>query len=191
MYFEQHRNNQANVAFRLLLNFVNRESFLEIVGSQVKLLQARCFKMVLNSLLVQHVVGSLAAAGCFAVILTYLIFKDLRSLRYVELVFYVSLNDMIASVGLALGGSKNGSFVCTFQAFVTTMNYLSAIFWTTIISYQLWLAVHYSHTIQQGKMLLIHAICWGIPLLVTLLPLTTNEYGNADDESTWCFIRKK
>lgn len=144
--------------------------------------------MVLNSLLVQHIVGSLAAAGCFTVILTYLTFRDLRSLRYIELVFYVSLNDMIASIGLALGGSRSGSFVCTFQAIVTNMNYLSAIFWTTVIAYQLWLAVHYNHTIQQGKMFVIHLICWGLPLIVTLLPLTTNEFGNADDESTWCFI---
>ena len=144
--------------------------------------------MVLNSLRVQYFVGSLAAAGCFLVILTYITFKDLRSLRYVELVTYVSLNDMIASIGLALGGSKTGSFVCTFQAIVTNLNYLSAIFWTTIIAYQLWLAVHYNHTIQQNQMLLIHLICWGLPIILTLLPLSTNDYGNADDESTWCFI---
>lgn len=33
-----------------------------------------------------------------------------------------------------------------------------------------------------------HCICWGFPLFVTLLPLTTNAYGKTDDESSWCFI---
>lgn len=37
--------------------------------------------------------------GSFSVILTYAIFPDLRRLRYVELVFYVAVNDLLAAIG--------------------------------------------------------------------------------------------
>jgi hypothetical protein len=40
-------------------------------------------------------------------------------------------------------------------------------------------------------MLAVHLICWGLPLVVTLLPLTTNTYGKMDDDSVWCFITNR
>lgn len=76
-----------------------------------------------NSLL-ETIAGSIAAFACFTVILTYAIFKDLRSLRYVELVFYVSINDFIGSIGIALGGQYNNTPGCWFQGISTSMNYL-------------------------------------------------------------------
>ena len=35
---------------------------------------------------------------------------------------------------------------------------------------------------------IVHAVCWGVPLLVSLLPFTTNMYGKFDDDSTLCVI---
>ena len=35
---------------------------------------------------------------------------------------------------------------------------------------------------------IVHTVCWGVPLVVCLLPFTTNMYGKFDDDSTWCFI---
>ena len=85
---------------------------------------------------IQNVVGSVSAVFSFAALVTYLLFKPLRSLRYVELVFYVSINDFIASVGVALGAQPNGSFECIFQGYSSNANYLSSILWTTVITYQ-------------------------------------------------------
>ncbi len=34
----------------------------------------------------------------------------------------------------------------------------------------------------------VHCICWGVPLLVTLLLLTTNTYGKTNNNAPWCFI---
>ena len=35
---------------------------------------------------------------------------------------------------------------------------------------------------------IVHAVCWGVPLVVSLLPFTTNMYGKFDDDDSWCFI---
>lgn len=119
-------------------------------------------------------------------ILTFLLFPDLRCLRYVELVFYVSINDLIATIGAGMGKTVNGSPACWFQGIATNWNYLSAVMWTTTIAFQLWLVVSSTKIIV--NMSPFHIFCWGFPLLVALLPLSTNSYGNPDDEADWCFI---
>lgn len=137
--------------------------------------------------LLETVVGSISAGACLAVILTYFTFADIRTLRYVELVFYVSVSDLFGSIGVALGSNPDGSFACWFQGLTSNINYMSSVFWTTVITYQLWLAVYEGITLKD--MTYIHIFCWFFPVVWALLPLTTNTYGNTeDDQSAWCFI---
>lgn len=78
----------------------------------------------------------LSVITSFFVILTYILLPQTRKLRYVELVFYVSINDFFASIGVSLGETKDGSFACWFQGLTTNYNYLSALFWSGVIIYQ-------------------------------------------------------
>jgi hypothetical protein len=130
--------------------------------------------------------GIIAAIASFAVCITFAAFPELRCLRYVELVFYVALNDMIASIGISLGNTKNGSAACWFQGISTNYNYLSAVLWSTVITYQVWLVVCRKNVIKD--LTIAHYICWGFPLVVTLLPLSTSTYANPDDDAGWCFV---
>ena len=78
--------------------------------------------------------GTASCFACSIVLLTAVIFRDLRRLTFVRLIMLVTINDFIASLGFSMGKSPNGSFQCTFQAFVTNFNYLSALFWVTVIA---------------------------------------------------------
>lgn len=133
------------------------------------------------------IVGLASVVGSSIIILTYVLFPNLRKLRYVELVFYVAVNDLVASIGLALGPVPNDSFECWFQGLSSTINFISSAFWTTVILYQVYLVV-----IKNGRVLKdmfwIHVFCWGWPVVLAILPLSTNTYNNPDDESTWCFV---
>ena len=101
--------------------------------------------------------------------------------------FYVAANDFIASIGIALGNQRDGSFGCYFQGIVTNFNYLSAIMWTTVICYQVQLAIFTNGKII-AKMWPFHVLCWLIPLVTSMLVFTTNTYGNDDDQDSWCFV---
>lgn len=131
--------------------------------------------------------GVASAVGCGLIILTYLFFPNLRKLRYVELVFYVAINDLMASVGMALGPSENGSVECWYQGLSSTGNFLSSVFWTCLITYQVYEVVVNEGTVIT-RMFYVHCFCWGMPILLTFIPLTTNTYNNPDDEPTWCFV---
>lgn len=158
--------------------------------------------------------GSVSSVASFLVVLTYFVFPDLRKLRYVELCTYgefwqmfcircclldsyaifisliccivVAFNNMVGSLGMSLGQQDNGSLGCGFQAFASNANYLSAILWTTVIAYQVYLAVVHRTLIMD--MTWIHVTCWGLPILVTLLPLIDVKYANSNDASAWCFF---
>lgn len=130
--------------------------------------------------------GIISSVSSFSVCLTYAMFPELRSLRYIELVFYVSINDFIASIAISLGYSPSGSSACWFQGIATTYNFLAAILWTTIITFQVYMVVCRQNVIKD--LTYAHVICWGLPLIATLLPLSTNTYALPDDESNWCFV---
>lgn len=138
---------------------------------------------------------ALALASCLtclaslSIILTYALFADLRKLRFLEMVFYVSVNDFIAGLSVGLFSLFTGEVQCFIQGFTTGYNYLVAAFWTVVITYQLFVAVQTGKIIQD--LYVFHWICWVIPLIVTLLVLTTNTFGRyGDDDSTvtWCFV---
>ena len=129
--------------------------------------------------------SSFSLFGSFLVCLTYFVFQDLRRLRYVELVFYMSLNDMIASIGSVMGVVH--SEACTFQGIVTNMNFLSSILWCVVVTYQLWLVVTSGKMITNSEMRMFHLICWVFPAIITLLPFINTTYGH-DNGNTWCFV---
>lgn len=95
---------------------------------------------------------------------------------------------MVGSLGMALGKQRDGTFGCGFQAFVTNANYLSAILWTTVIAYQVYLAVVCKTLIM--NMTRIHLVCWLLPIVVSLLPLVNARYANTGSETAaWCFFQ--
>lgn len=128
----------------------------------------------------EHLFGSISGFSCLLVVLTYILFKDIRNLRYIELGTYVAINNLIGSLGLAIGRQKNKSLGCVFQVITTNANYLSAIFWVVIITYQVWLVVIYGKILK--NMLICHIICWILPIILTLLPLMNTTYANTDDQ---------
>jgi hypothetical protein len=130
-----------------------------------------------------QIMGSLAVVATTYPIASYLLFPDLRRLRYCELVFYVAINEFIASIGIALGEVPSDTVACNFQTFSTSAEIVSAGFWTTVISYQLYLAVYNNAVIQD--LFPFHIFCWMFPVLVTLLPLSTSTYANPDDEGNY------
>lgn len=128
----------------------------------------------------------LSIIGSLFMIITYLIFPRFHTLKYMEIIFYVSLNDLIASIGVAIGYVNSGSIACWIQGITTNYNYLSSILWTVVLSYDLFSIIKSSKPIRDHR--ICHIICWGFPLLTTLLPLSTNTIATPKQSSDWCFI---
>jgi hypothetical protein len=105
---------------------------------------------------------------------------------------YVAFSDILTSLGMSLGYVQEGSALCWMQTLLTNICPLWSILWTACIAYIVMKLVTEEGSESKAALLPSTAswLCWGIPIVVTLLILTTNSYGCASFESDrcWCWI---
>lgn len=128
--------------------------------------------------------------GSIFVMISFFKFERIRRLSHIKLVFIVSCNYFVASLGGLLGPTTNNTPACYFQTFATSYNFLSAVFWTTAICYQLRKIVKGGTEVKDLRYFFV--VCQIFPFVTTILPLTTQTYGNMDDENKgWCFFSNR
>ena len=128
--------------------------------------------------------------GTFAIIVTFLTFQSLRTTRHAQLVLFVAFSDFIASIGWLMGEpSSSNSVICWYQSIISGTFCLSSIFWSSAIAYHLYLITF--HNRFPASLTYFHLVCWVVPLILTLLPLSTNTYGNSDALSTGCYLSNR
>jgi len=160
---------------------------------------------------IQFVSGSiciLSILGSLAIILTYVLVKDIRS-KARELLVHISLMDIMYStanlVGLALPyhdylGHKNESdtqyyvyvYVCKTQAFLATYGTIGSVLWTLGLAVYLYYRI-VSRDINVTKWVvrMLYVVCYTIPLYVSLWLLLDKWMGypkNTLAGAGWCSI---
>ena len=101
-----------------------------------------------------------------------------RTRPFSTTVFFISLCDFCVSIFNCLGFPQNNSNLCSFQGFGLLYFPPTSWLWTAMLVFQLRTLIIFK-TIHLS-MFWMHCICWGVPLLLSFLPLSTNRYG-ADD----------
>lgn len=145
--------------------------------------------------LFMRLASSLSCIFCFIVILLYLLYENISKKSYNKLIFYIALSDFFSAIGGLFGKSKNGTFNCIIQSILTNYFPLTSIFWTVVIAYLLFDILNKPNITRKKDTMIVekwvHIICWGLPFLLTILPLTTTDYGTFDGEDGWCFLRPR
>lgn len=125
--------------------------------------------------------GSLSAVCSFSVVLTGFVFPDMMlvsSKPFSHLLFFLSLSDFIASCSNILGFPEEGSIECKIQAFLFNMFMSTTWIFTSFMVYQLYSLILYKRL--SLKLSSIHVFTWSLALFLTLIPLSTNNYGIDD-----------
>jgi hypothetical protein len=137
-----------------------------------------------------------SATSCFACSVAIVVYSSSVALKkklHNQIIFNIAVSEFFSAVGGLLGTSKSGSFQCGLQTFLTNYFPLTSIFWTTVIAYFLFCLLDLPHADQRQKKIMsltwVHVLCWGLPLVVTLGPLTTDHFGTFDGNDGWCFLR--
>jgi hypothetical protein len=102
----------------------------------------------------------------------------------------MSICDFFSSLGGSFGYVREGTPLCDLQAILTNIFPLASVFWLIILIY-IYLKLLTSHEAIQSIHLPIHLFCWGFPLLLTFLPLTTNKFGILGGEIGWCWLDER
>lgn len=136
--------------------------------------------------------GVLSMIGSLFIVVCYLVFKDLRSFAF-TLVFWMSLCDFFASIAKVMGdGANSGPLACHFQSIMMSFAELASVLWAGSIAFTLHKAYLQGVPAFSGSQIIVmapryHAVIWSVVLLLVLLPLSTNSYGDAGG---WCWIKE-
>ncbi|EDV21981.1 uncharacterized protein TRIADDRAFT_59515 [Trichoplax adhaerens] len=111
-----------------------------------------------NILLVKRILASLSIAGSFAMIFLIWLFKKYQ--------FF------------AQADSVEPSPKCTFEAVMITISVWAILLWVILITFNLyWSAVAKKST--ERFEIYYHLIGWGIPVVISVIPFSSNKYGPA------------
>ena len=130
-----------------------------------------------------------------AVLTTFSSVSSLRKHEYNYVIIYIAFSDLCSSVGIAIGLQESGSVGCNLQTLLTNICPLWSIFWTTTIAlYVVKLAVETNNNRSEPQKIYLqtHLVIWILPVVLTLLILTTNSFGCPESNSTcWCFVGQR
>lgn len=133
-----------------------------------------------------------AVSCCFSlsVIGTIMFFPTMKSGNLMPILLYMSVSDFFMNIASTFGFPEDGSFLCWLQGIMQDYFALCSWFWTTMLAYRVYCFVKYGGCKLNKRQM--HIICWGLPLLLTALPMTSTNYGSSESHSQWCvLVRRK
>jgi hypothetical protein len=142
---------------------------------------------------VMQIIASVSCCASLFIIFMFYKYPELNKIELSRLVNMICICDLFGSIGMALGHPEDGSTRCIIQAILTNIFPIAGVFWTTLISFLLLIHVFKMRPIDRFSWP-IYLLCFLVPILVTFLPLTTNQFGLDEDENHnagWCFLKDR
>lgn len=124
----------------------------------------------ITAIYIYQAASILSVLGSGMVILTLVLFKTMRSKLFMQIIAYISLADILGNIEYTMTyRPSNDNWWCSTQGFLNLYGYPCSWLWTTIL-------MQFLHDLVMYKKILIpmnvvYAICWGAPLVTTLLYL--------------------
>jgi hypothetical protein len=131
------------------------------------------------------VASTISALLSLSVVLTGLVFANMRKRQFMQIILCISLCDMVACAVSAFGFPSNESTLCPLQSFFAAAGFKASWLWIVMLCHQMYHYVSYGgFGLRRHHM---HIIVWSLSIGTTLLPLIQTSYGR-DDDSGWCFL---
>lgn len=132
---------------------------------------------------VKQTVSSLELIGSIFIIFIIWLFKKYKYFDQ-RLIMALGVSALGESISLMLTDvpQERGHF-CRFQAWIITYFVLAVLCWVCCITFNIWKALRGDRAKRLERY--YHFISWGVPFVVSCLPLTADAYGPA---GPWCWV---
>lgn len=147
---------------------------------------------IVETLTMARACGSTSLFFCGGVVLTGLVFPHfmLNSRRvFPQILFFISLCDMICALAYTFGYPKSGTTLCGMQALFLMAFNVASWTWTLLLVFQLRCAIIFRRIFLSTTSM--HVLCWTISTFSILLPafvLQDNFWVYNHSEETICFF---
>mmetsp|Transcript_2240 Transcript_2240/g.5204 ORF Transcript_2240/g.5204 Transcript_2240/m.5204 type:complete len:324 (-) Transcript_2240:105-1076(-) len=132
--------------------------------------------------IITQVFSSLSVCGSLFIILSFLLFPNLRKFSY-RLVFWLSVSDLLNQCSTYFGSPNEHTAECFIQAGVNQFFSIASFFWTVAIAFVLRSTVIFKRADIESSYQRMHLAIWLPALLLTLVPAW--KYGTT---GAWCWI---
>lgn len=143
-------------------------------------------------LLLMYYLSCASALGCIIIIGIFARYKEIREKIYNKIILHIAICDFMVAVGCLIGLPGDGSLACFIQSPLINIGQVGQIFWVTVLAYYLYLIISSSISSSQSTGHLVSTkamlVCYGIPIFVSFIPLTTVPFGAID--GGWCYIKE-
>ncbi|XP_051782093.1 uncharacterized protein si:dkey-100n23.5 isoform X1 [Erpetoichthys calabaricus] len=139
----------------------------------------RCVTIIV----VKRVTAAFSLIGCFSMLLVIWLFRKYNSLAQ-KMILSLTVAGALDSVAYLMGDIRPDGSLCNFQAWWLTYFDWSALAWVCLITLNLYLNLVKEKRTERLE-IFYHFIAWGIPFVMSCLPLLKDYYGPA---GVWCWI---
>lgn len=135
----------------------------------------------------------LSILGSLLIIITYIVWRDLRT-KARQIVVFLSVADFLTAVGYLYGSIQlftDSSWDCIAQSAVTTFANISSFLWTISIAIYIYMLIVKSDQNYGGQLMIgFHIINWGVPLVIVAAAVGSNGLGwdNSYISVGWCWV---
>lgn len=133
---------------------------------------------------------TLGIVGALFIIVTYLLFSEIRNRFGIGLLFWLSVSNLFCCLAFFPWDIDN--FLCMTQALVIHFFQVGSFFWSTYIGVSVFAVIYLDKMIDSSdlstKMRWFHAIAWIIAFVTSFPPFITGQYSKSESEmEPWCY----
>ncbi|KAK7154208.1 hypothetical protein R3I94_007538 [Phoxinus phoxinus] len=132
---------------------------------------------------VKRATGTFSLVACFFMLFVIWLLRRYNSLAQ-KMVVSLTVAAFFDSVAYVMGESHPEGSLCNFQAWWLTYFDWTALMWVCLITLNLYLNLVREIRTEHYE-IPYHVVAWGVPLLMSTLPLMAGYYGPA---GAWCWI---
>ena len=122
--------------------------------------------------------------GSLFIVVFFLAFEELRRFAH-RLIFYLAIGEFFWAGSYLLGPLREEDGLCMFQSVMLSYWGLVVVLWIIVISYTLNRCLTFPNANLEDYERKYLLGCFGLPLVVAAIPLTTGSYG---ETLGWCWI---
>ncbi|MCI4378181.1 hypothetical protein PGIGA_G00212990 [Pangasianodon gigas] len=134
-------------------------------------------------LTVKRATGAFSLVACIFMLFVIWLLRRYNSLAQ-KMIVSLTVAAFFDSVAYVMGESHPEGSLCDFQAWWLTYFDWSALVWVCLITLNLYLNLVREFRTEHYE-IPYHIVAWGVPLLMSILPLVKGYYGPA---GAWCWI---
>ncbi len=126
-------------------------------------------------------IASLSVASSLSVVLTLVLFREMRAKFFMQIVAFISISDAIANFPyMMFYRPPTGNWFCTVEGLINFTFYPMSWLWTLSLVYHLYGVATEKSLPSKLGIRFTHVFCWGIPIVLSLAGLSVTKYKHSE-----------